>query len=378
MDEIRGGATATVAPSGTISVRGTATMLVVAAATLFVLREMRLFAAPVLVSILLAYAVEPLVDVFMRCRLPRAAAVLAAAIVIALASFAGVRAASRQITAFVDALPTTVAAIERAALRRGDRSSDDAPGPVQHLQRAATDLQAALDAAGASSEPQVRRVAVARGFDVRDYLLPAWNQMLLTGAQLIVSGMLTLVLLLAGDRIKRKVVHAAGPDFEDRLLTAEVIRDIDRRIQRYLAARVLISGIVAAATAIAMWALGVREPLVLGVIAGVLNVVPFIGPAIGVAVCASVAFVQFHTVPVTLEAGALATLVAALEGNLVTPWLTGRAGEMNTVAVFVSVLFWGWMWSVWGLLLAVPIMVSIKAAADRIEPLQPLGELLGP
>ncbi|PYR36461.1 MAG: hypothetical protein DMF93_19910, partial [Acidobacteria bacterium] len=119
MDEIRGGATATVAPSGTISVRGTATMLVVAAATLFVLREMRLFAAPVLVSILLAYAVEPLVDVFMRCRLPRAAAVLAAAIVIALASFAGGRAASRQITAFVDALPTTVAAIERAALRRG-------------------------------------------------------------------------------------------------------------------------------------------------------------------------------------------------------------------------------------------------------------------
>ena len=378
MDEIRGGATATVAPSGTISVRGTATMLVVAAATLFVLREMRLFAAPVLVSILLAYAVEPLVDVFMRCRLPRAAAVLAAAIVIALASFAGVRAASRQITAFVDALPTTVAAIERAAMRRGDRSTDDAPGPVQHLQRAATDLQAALDAAGASAEPQVRRVAVTRGFDVRDYFLPAWNQMLLTGAQLIVSGMLTLVLLLAGDRIKRKVVHAAGPDFEDRLLTAEVIRDIDRRIQRYLAARVLISGIVAAATAIAMWALGVREPLVLGVIAGVLNVVPFIGPAMGVAVCASVAFVQFHTVPVTLEAGGLATLVAALEGNLVTPWLTGRAGEMNTVAVFVSVLFWGWMWSVWGLLLAVPIMVSIKAAADRIEPLQPLGELLGP
>ena len=378
MDEIRGGATATVAPSGTISVHGTATILVVAAATLFVLREMRLFAAPVLVSILLAYAVEPLVDVFMRCRLPRAAAVLAAAIVIALASFAGVRAASRQITAFVDALPTTVAAIERAALRRGDRSSDDAPGPVQHLQRAATDLQAALDAAGASAEPPVRRVAVARGFDVRDYLLPAWNQMLLTGAQLIVSGMLTLVLLLAGDRIKRKVVHAAGPDFEDRLLTAEVIRDIDRRIQRYLAARVLISGIVAAATASAMWALGVREPLVLGVIAGVLNVVPFIGPAMGVAVCASVAFVQFHTVPVTLEAGGLATLVAALEGNLVTPWLTGRAGEMNTVAVFVSVLFWGWMWSVWGLLLAVPIMVSIKAAADRIEPLQPLGELLGP
>jgi predicted PurR-regulated permease PerM len=66
-----------------------------------------------------------------------------------------------------------------------------------------------------------------------------------------------------------------------------------------------------------------------------------------------------------------------LEGNLITPWLTSRAGELNTVAVFVSVLFWGWMWGVWGLLLAVPIMIAIKAAADHIEPLQPFGELLG-
>jgi predicted PurR-regulated permease PerM len=79
----------------------------------------------------------------------------------------------------------------------------------------------------------------------------------------------------------------------------------------------------------------------------------------------------------TSAAGGLATAVAALEGNLITPWLTSRAGEVNTVAVFMSVLFWGWMWDVWGLLLAVPIMVAVKAAADHVEPLQPIGELLG-
>jgi len=73
----------------------------------------------------------------------------------------------------------------------------------------------------------------------------------------------------------------------------------------------------------------------------------------------------------------LATKFQDMVGNLVSPWLTGRAGELNTVAVFVSVLFWGWMWGAWGLLLAVPIMVSIKAAADHIDPLQPVGELLG-
>jgi predicted PurR-regulated permease PerM len=79
----------------------------------------------------------------------------------------------------------------------------------------------------------------------------------------------------------------------------------------------------------------------------------------------------------TAAAGGLSTAIAAFEGNLISPWLTSRAGELNTVAVFVSVLFWGWMWDAWGLVLAVPIMVAIKAAADHIEPLQPFGELLG-
>lgn len=89
------------------------------------------------------------------------------------------------------------------------------------------------------------------------------------------------------------------------------------------------------------------------------------------------AFLQFRTLEMTAAAGGIATVVAALEGNLVTPWLTSKAGELNTVAVFIAVLFWGWVWGMWGLRLAVPMMVAIKAAADHIGPLQPVGELLG-
>ena len=77
------------------------------------------------------------------------------------------------------------------------------------------------------------------------------------------------------------------------------------------------------------------------------------------------------------SAGGAALVVAVLEGNFVTPLLMSRAGELNTVAVFVSVLVFGWLWDVWGLLLAVPIMVAVKAAADHVESLRPIGELLG-
>jgi predicted PurR-regulated permease PerM len=119
------------------------------------------------------------------------------------------------------------------------------------------------------------------------------------------------------------------------------------------------------------------EALALGLVAGVLNVVPFVGPAIAIAICAAAAIIQFHSGTMAAAALGVSGLVAALEGNLITPWLTSRAAELNTVAVFVSVMFWGWMWDVWGLALAIPIMVAIKAAADHIEPLQPLGEMLG-
>jgi len=92
---------------------------------------------------------------------------------------------------------------------------------------------------------------------------------------------------------------------------------------------------------------------------------------------ATAAFIQFKTLPMAAGAGGAALVVAAVEGNVFTPLLMSRAGELNTVAVFVSVLVWGWVWDIWGLLLAVPIMVGVKAAADHIEPLKPIGELLG-
>src|SRR5262249_15030484 len=290
---------------------------------------------------------------------------------------AGVRVARQQAVTFLDELPATIAAVKRAALR----PKADAPPPqpadaIHDVQRAATNLGATRETAAPLGR-RVPRVVVHEPFDLRDYLLDAWTQFVGLSARLLVIGLLTFVLLLSGDRIKSKLVEIAGPRFDRQIVTLDVIGAIDRQIQRYLIARAAISAIVMAATALAMWGLGVREPLVLGAIAGVFNVLPFVGPAVAIAVCAVVAFVQFHAVQPALFAGGAATLVAALEGNLITPLLTSHAGELNAVAVYVSVLFWGWMWGVGGLLLAVPIMIWIKAAADHIEPLQPFGELLG-
>ena len=92
---------------------------------------------------------------------------------------------------------------------------------------------------------------------------------------------------------------------------------------------------------------------------------------------ALVALLQFGTLEMAALVGGVSLLITSLEGYLLTPWLTGRASRMNAVAVFVSVLVWGWLWGVWGLLLGVPIVMMVKAVCDRVDDFKPVGELLG-
>jgi predicted PurR-regulated permease PerM len=344
---------------------------------LFVLREGADLFTPVLVSVLLAYALAPIVNLFVRWRLPRPAAVVLVYGLVAALAAGTIRLARPQVAALVGELPGTASAVSHA-IGRHLRSRDGPPqSSLDRLQRAADDLRAAVEASAAKPPNDVARVAVVHRFRLSEYLADAWSTVLTAGARAIVISVLTFVLLLGSERIRQKLVKIGGASFERRKITREVLREVDLQIERYFVARILISAIVTVATAAGMHALGVREPIALGLVAGVLNVLPFVGPSVAVAICGVVAFLQFQSGEVAAAAVLVSGLIAGLEGNLITPWLTSRAGELNTVAVFVSVLFWGWMWDVWGLLLAVPIMVAVKAAADHIEPLQPVGELLG-
>jgi len=364
----------TIAP---ITVRGVAVTIVVGASMLYATREGVSLLAPILVSVLLAYALEPIVNLSSRTRLPRPLAIVTVCSLLAAGLVGGERLAQRQVSAFLDTLPVTVQVIEESMEQAHEPGPSGNSGALARLQRAANEIKEAIAKPSPRPAQGVERVTTMNPhFNLSASLAHASRAIGTLSAQVIAVAILTPLLLFGGEGLKRKVIAVAGPRAQKKV-TRDVIKAIDRQIERYLVARVLISGLVAAATWFGLWMLGVRQPFVLGLIAGVLNVVPFIGPAIAVAIVGAVAFVQFQTIELTAAAVFVAGTVAALEGNLISPWLTSRAGELNTVAVFVSILFWGWMWDVWGLVLAVPIMVAIKAAADHVEPLQPIGELLG-
>jgi len=108
-----------------------------------------------------------------------------------------------------------------------------------------------------------------------------------------------------------------------------------------------------------------------------LHIIPYLGPGLMAIATGMVAFMQFDSFPMALLVSGSWLMIATLVGTFVTTWMTGRIAKMNSAAVFISLLFWGWLWGVWGMLLSVPIIFIIKVVSEHVEPLQPVAELLG-
>ncbi len=215
------------------------------------------------------------------------------------------------------------------------------------------------------------------GFNVRDYLLSGTVGLLSAMGQLTLVAFLTYFALCSGDTFRRKLIKITGSSLQKKKVTVHVLDDITRNIERYLLVQILVSGVVGVATGLAFWALGVENAAVWGIIAAVTNLIPYIGSVIVLAAAGLVAFLQFNSLQMGIVVGGVSLAIHTIIGNLLMPWLTSRTSRMNPVAVFVGVIFWGWLWGIWGLLLGIPITMVIKSICDRVEDLQPIGELLG-
>jgi predicted PurR-regulated permease PerM len=188
---------------------------------------------------------------------------------------------------------------------------------------------------------------------------------------------LAYFLLLSGNVFKRKLVRIAGPTLTRRKITVQILDEINGRIQKFLGVQILTSLIVAIATGVVLHWLGLEQAGVWGLVAGLFNSIPYLGPVIVTLGLSAVAYLQFGNIPMTSSVAGAALVITTLEGWLLTPALMGRAAQMSPAAIFVGLLFWSWMWGLWGLVLAVPMMMVIKAICDHVEDLQWVGELLG-
>jgi predicted PurR-regulated permease PerM len=135
--------------------------------------------------------------------------------------------------------------------------------------------------------------------------------------------------------------------------------------------------VVGVVTWLVLWWIGLQHAAVWGLLAGVLNIVPYFGPLFVAAGLGVVGYLQFGTVSGALGVAGISFLITTIEGYWLTPSLMGRFSEINRIALFAGILFWSWLWGIPGMLLAIPLMVAIKAVCDGVDDLQPIGRMLG-
>lgn len=352
-----------------ISLAKAAYTLLIVAIVILLLQFMQPVLIPLVLAALLFYALDPAVDGLERHHVPRT--IGAALMLVMVLSACGALAYSLQGQAMtvIDELPAGARKLA-ASLRRPSGAD---PGALEKVQEAAEALQSADKTAPPKG---VMRVQVEEGFRPATFFWSSSVGLASAMNQLVMVMFLTYFMLLSDQLFKRKMVEVVGT-LSEKKTTVRVLEDIATSIERFIKIQILTSTIVALVTWGALWALGLEQAALWGLLAGILNSIPYYGPLVVTAGLSIVAYLQFGTVPMTAAVAGVSLLITTLEGFLLTPLLIGRASSMNQVAVFAGLLFWSWVWGVWGILLAVPMMMVLKAICDHVEALEPVGHFLG-
>ena len=353
------------------------------------------FFVPLLIGILASYALHPLVDKLEVVRIPRGiGSALVLSMVVGAFSWVSV-AMSVDAAALIEKLP------EAARNLRRDLSTARAgpPTALQNMQEAAQELQgAAADAstpagtaiksATAGNAPvqerapvrgnaPIRAAAPAEPTWLKDYTIAQSALLASVAAQTPIVLLLTYFLLASGVHFRRKLVHLVGPSLSRKKEVVRILEEIDVQVQRYLLSTLLTNALLGLATWLVFLALGLEEAGVWGIAAGVFHFVPYLGPALIAFGSGVAAFLQFDSLGYAFLVAGLSLVVSAIIGFAFMTWLQSRFARVNAAVLFIALLFFGWLWGIWGLLLGAPLVAIAKVIFDRVESLKPVGELMG-
>jgi predicted PurR-regulated permease PerM len=339
---------------------------------------------PIVFSIFLSYALTPFVDWLQKkARLPKVVGAAATLAVILGAVGWGLNSLQPEALDILDIVPRATAKFNIAM--RGNRLEPG--GAVEKMKKAATEIENAANTANTATTtttttkgavtPPPRPLPEVSNFKVRDYVLMGTASFIAGMGQLVIVVALVYFLLVAGDSFRRTLIRISGDSLTKKKITVKILDEIDLQIQRYLLVQIVSSALLALVIWMAFAWIGLNNALFWACFGGVLHLIPYVGPTALVVITALVAYVQFDTLqPVAVVIGVTLGVVGVI-GFLIVPWLMQRVGGINAVIVFVALLFWGWLWGVWGLLLGVPIVMAIKAVCERVEDLRPISEFLG-
>jgi len=315
---------------------------------------------PVVLAIVLKLLLQPLVRITDRIGVPRGIGALLAIILLVVNLAALISGIAGPATSWASKLPEAIPQVQQqlAFLAR----------PIGTLQWMLAQLQGATGG-GASTVPQAPPVHSVNILGI-----------LFSGTATVAAGLFTTLivlfyLLVAGETFLRRFVEIL-PRFAEKRQAVEISMHIERDISVYLITVTLINGVVGLATLCVMWACGVANPLLWGVLAFVLNFVPILGAMVGMVIFLMASVLSLGVTWAALLPVGLYFLIHVIEGELVTPMLMARRFTINPVAVILALIFWYWMWGVPGAILAVPMLAITKIVCDDVRPLRAFGHFL--
>lgn len=182
-------------------------------------------------------------------------------------------------------------------------------------------------------------------------------------------------LLVSGNTFLKRTVEIL-PSFKGKRQAVELSQQVEANISIYLVTITVMNAAVGIATALAMWLVGLGDPILWGVVAFFLNFVPIMGPLFGVGIFLLAGLLVLDPLWMAMMPAALYLAIHVIEGEIITPLLLARRFTLNPVLVIISLIFWFWMWGVPGAILAVPMLAITKIVCDGIRPLAAIGHFL--
>jgi predicted PurR-regulated permease PerM len=359
-----------------VDARGAALGIMATVALIFALDWAQPFLITLLLGILFAYTLNPLVVWLERIRIPRV--VGASMVMLAVICTIGIGAYTLrgQAQGILAQLPETASKLSTGLdkMRSGQQSN------MKNVQAAANTIERATSQTDTSAFPTPRTTHVvidAPAFKLSNFLWVGSRGVLAGIGQAAMVLFLVYFFLLGGDMFKRKLVRLAGPTLSRKKITVHILDDINDSIQKYMFMLLVTNVSVGLLTWTVLHWIGLDNAGAWAVAAGLMHVIPYAGPALTATVLGMAGFMQFDSLSVGLLAAGASLAIATFVGTFVATWMTGKFAKMNTAAVFVSLLFWAWLWGVWGMLLGIPIIVIVKVVSQHVEQLHSVAELLG-
>lgn len=341
---------------------GWSVMILAAIALTGVIVVARVFLIPVILTLLLALIFSPLCRTLRRRGIPEQ--VSAGVIVFLL--LAGVVTASATlalpVSGWIDDAPRLALEVERKLT--------DVIGATEAMREASESIEDLGDTSKNDGDDPIEVVVQQSGpLSVVAFGAP------LIAAQTAFVLILLYFILASGSLFYERLVRVL-PNFSDKKRAITIAYDIEREVSRYLFSITLINAGLGVAVTIAFVLLGMPNPVIFGILAFALNFVPFIGAIIGTALSFAVALVSMDMVGDAFLVSLIFWGLTAIEGQFVTPMLVGRQLRLNTVVILISVAFWAWLWSIMGMLMAVPLLVTFRVFCRHIPQLFAVEEFL--